>query len=533
LADSAPRARFFAAEALGRIAYQPAAAPIVAMLAANDDKDVYLRHAGSLALSRIGDAAALGALSSHPSRGVRIAAIVALRRLRSPEVARFVADSDDAIVLEAARAINDDGSIEAALPALARLLGDKRFGSEPLVRRAISANLKVGSAEALTRVATFAGDAIGPQALRVEAVAAMGVWTDPSPMDRVDGIYLGQAKPRDAAEAQAAVLRLMQSASIEDAPAMKIALADAAGRLGVQGAAPILLTQLRSDTSFNVRVAALKALQALKVSNMDEVMKIAVADADANVRRAALGVLPSLPLGDAVKVQNLTAVIRSGTVNDQQAGFEVLGTLKSGEAEKALASFFDELVAGKMAPTVQLDLVDAMQANGAPALEAKLDAYRKTKGVDTVTLAFRDALLQGGSVARGRDLFVGHPAAQCTRCHTVRNAGSDVGPNLTGVATRLTREQILESLLEPSARIAAGYGTVGITLKNGKRVDGTLKDETATHVVLLAGTPPVEQRIAKAEIAERTNPVSAMPPIGLIVKPRDVRDLVAYLGTLR
>ena len=84
LADSAPRARFFAAEALGRMAYKPAAPQIVAMLAANDDKDVYLRHAGSLALSRMGDAAAIGALSSNPSKGVRIAAVVALRRLRSP-----------------------------------------------------------------------------------------------------------------------------------------------------------------------------------------------------------------------------------------------------------------------------------------------------------------------------------------------------------------------------------------------------------------------------------------------------------------
>ena len=50
-----------------------------------------------------------------------------------------------------------------------------------------------------------------------------------------------------------------------------------------------------------------------------------------------------------------------------------------------------------MAPAVQLDLVDAMQANGAPALEAQLEAYRKTKAVDTVTLAFRDALLQGAA----------------------------------------------------------------------------------------------------------------------------------------
>jgi putative heme-binding domain-containing protein len=325
----------------------------------------------------------------------------------------------------------------------------------------------------------------------------------------------------------------MQSASADDAPAMKIALAEAAGRLGVQGAAPLLLTQLRSDTSFNVRVAALKALQALKVPNMDEVMRIAVADADPNVRRAALGILPSLPLSDAAKVESLTAVIRGGAVNDQQAGFEVLGTLKSSDAEKALGSFFDDLVGGKLAPAVQLDLVDAMQANGSPALAARLEAYRKTKSVDTLVLAFRDALLQGGSVERGRDTFVENAAAQCTRCHTVRNAGSDVGPNLTGVATRLTRDQILESLLEPSARIAAGYGTVGITLKNGKRVDGTLRDETPTDVVVVAGTPPAEQRIAKSEISDRTNPTSAMPPVGMIVKPREVRDLVAYLSTLR
>ena len=533
LSDTAPRVRFFAAEALGRIAHQPAAAPIVAMLAANDDKDVYLRHAGSLALSRLGDTSALAALSTHSSRGVRIAAIVALRRLRSPEVARFVTDSDEAIVLEAARAINDDGSIEAALPALARLLGDKRFASEPLLRRVISANLKVGSAEALARLATFAGDATAPQAMRVEAVAAMGVWPNPSPMDRVDGIYLGQPKPRDAAGAQAAVLRLMEASSLENAPVMKVALAEAAGRLGVQGAAPILASQLKGDASPQVRTAALRALQALKVSNIDEIMKIAVADADANVRRAALGILPSLPLSDAAKVQNLRAVIRGGTVNDQQAGFEVLGTLKSSEAEAALGSFFDEVVAGKMAAAVQLDLVDAMQANGSAALAAKLDAYQKSKSVDSLVLAFRDALLQGGSPNRGRDTFVENAAAQCTRCHTVRNAGSDVGPNLTGVATRLTREQILESLLEPSARIAPGYGTVGITLKSGQRVDGTLRDETPTHVVVVAGTPPVEQRIAKSDIAERTNPVSAMPPVGLIVKPRDVRDLVAYLSTLR
>jgi putative heme-binding domain-containing protein len=108
-----------------------------------------------------------------------------------------------------------------------------------------------------------------------------------------------------------------------------------------------------------------------------------------------------------------------------------------------------------------------------------------------------------------------------------------VGPNLSTIGATLSREQLLEALLEPNARIAPGFGTVGVTLKNGQRVDGTLREETDTHVVLLVGTPPAERRIPKAEIADRTNPVSAMPPFGLILKPREIRDLVEFLSVLR
>ena len=213
----------------------------------------------------------------------------------------------------------------------------------------------------------------------------MGVWTDPSPMDRVDGIYLGQPKPRDAAAAQAAVLRLMQSSSVENAPAMKIALAEAAGRLGVQGAAPVLLDSAQERHLVQrARRGSLRALQALKVSNMDEVMKIAVADADANVRRAALGILPSLPLSDAAKVQSLTAVIRGGTVNDQQAGFEVLGTLKSSEAEQALGVVLRRARRRQDArrPCSSISSTRCRRT-ARRRWQARLEAYRKTKAVDS------------------------------------------------------------------------------------------------------------------------------------------------------
>lgn len=194
LDERAPRVRFFAAEALGRLAYQPAVPALVRMLADNNETDVNLRHAGSLALSRIGDTSSVAALSRHASRAVRIAAVVALRRMRDPAVAQFLDDPDEPVVTEAARAINDDGSIEAAVPALARLLEQRRFTSEPLLRRAINANLRLGTTVSADRLTAFAIDVSRPAAMRAEAGAALVVWNSPSQFDRVDGAYRGRTR---------------------------------------------------------------------------------------------------------------------------------------------------------------------------------------------------------------------------------------------------------------------------------------------------------------------------------------------------
>jgi putative heme-binding domain-containing protein len=554
LMDTAPRARFFAAEALGRIAHKPATPALIEMLEDNDGHDAYIHHAGSLALASIGDASALEALARHRSKAVRIAAIVALRRIGHAGVGSFLGDADETVVIEAARAINDDGSIRAAVPRLAALLGETKSTNEPLLRRAINANLRVGSSEALARLAAFAADVSRPDDLRVEAIAALGVWPAPSPMDRVDGFYLepfeatgqGGAKPtRDAAAARAAVEKLIASVSASSATpptaAMKVALADAAGALEVKAAAPTLLAQLRTDPSQQVRLASLRALQALKAGNMDELMQVALADKDPAVRRAALGILPGLSMSAAAKVQHLSALIKDGSLPEKQGAIEVLGQLKTAESRKLLGAYLDELVAGKMAPELQVDLLDAVQTDASPALASRLEAVQKSRKADSLAMAFRDALMAGGDARRGQQVVAENPAAECTRCHSIRGRGADVGPNLSSIASTLTREQLLESLIEPNKRIAPGYGTVGVTLKNGQRIDGTLREETDTHLVLMVtdpvtdpvGAPPAERRIAKAEVAERTNPVSAMPPFAAILKPREIRDIVEFLSMLK
>jgi putative heme-binding domain-containing protein len=553
LMDTAPRARFFAAEALGRMAYGPATEPLVDMLADNDGHDPTIHHAGSLALASIGDAAALSGLSTHASRAVRLAAVVALRRMQHPGVGRFLADSDEHVATEAARAVNDDGSIPAAVPQLAAMLGTTRFSNEPLLRRAINANLRLGHDAAVQRVAAFAADASASEALRVEAIATLGVWADPSPLDRVDGYYLApfdvpqggtsgqsataRATTRGAAGASAALQRLYDTLTAPGAAPVsadvKVAMAQAAGRLGLRSAEAPLRAQLRADPSPEVRVAALEALQALKVSKMDELMQVAFADADATVRRAALGLLPDLSMTSAAKVRHITTVLERGSVTEQQGALDVLGRLESPESRRLLGTYLGTLSAGRLAPELQIDLLDAVRADGAPALQQQLDTYQQARKADSLAGAFREGLAVGGDARRGRQVYAQNPTAECTRCHAIRGQGSDVGPDLTRIGATLSRDQLVEALIAPNARIAPGYGLVGLTLRDGSRVDGTLREETDTHLTLLVGTPPVEQRVAKADIAERTDPVSAMPPLGLVLEPREVRDLVEFLASLR
>ena len=526
LRDASPRVRFFAAEALGRDAYRPAFQPIVEMLAANNEQDVYLRHAGALALSRIGPADAIAGLSTNPNRAVRIAAVVALRRLKDAGVARFLADQDEYIVTEAARAINDDGGIEGALPQLAAAL-ESKVTNEPFVRRAINANLRVGSADAARRVATYAGGSAGNDEMRAEAISVLGVWPKPSVLDRVDGTALGPME-RDSAVARAALATLIQPIFASGSTALQVALAEAVGKLRVVEAGPTLLAKLQSAPATEIRIAALRALVAMRHERVAEAVRGALQDKESTLRMAALTAIPGLHLPEATTTELLSSVIGKGSIAEQQTALQAMGQVPGASGREAMSRLVEQLEQGKLAPEIQLDVADAARASKDPALIARLDKLANRPGAKPVEV-YADAL-RGGDARRGARVVFQAPAAQCTRCHSFGGPGANVGPNLSGVASRLQREQLLEALVDPSARISPGFGPVQLTLKNGKKLFGTLKEETPTHVVVDAGG---DQRVAKSDIAQRVNGPSAMPPMGTLLTHREIRDVVEYLSTLK
>src|SRR5690606_37700211 len=140
--------------------------------------------------------------------------------------------------------------------------------------------------------------------------------------------------------------------------------------------------------------------------------------------------------------------------------------------------------------------------------------------------------LAGGDVAKGRNIFLRDQTAQCMRCHSLNDYGGDAGPRLNGVAARLTPEQILESLIDPSARIAPGYGVVTATLDNGRDIIGVLQRENEKQLVLKVADNP-DTVISRSNVVSLTASPSSMPPMGYLLTKRQIRDLMSFLVTLR
>lgn len=145
----------------------------------------------------------------------------------------------------------------------------------------------------------------------------------------------------------------------------------------------------------------------------------------------------------------------------------------------------------------------------------------------------RELVQQSGDAARGSKVFRSERAA-CIKCHRVGEEGIDFGPALTQIGTKLGKQALYDSILDPSAGISFGYEGWTLVLKNGDEVFGILASETAEELAIKQQTGAVV-RVRKPEITSRDRQkLSAMPAgLGQLLTRQELVDLVEYLTTLK
>jgi len=525
LADDAARARYFAAEALGKIGSAQAVPGLLEQIRRYSD-DPAQRHAATLALSRVASPGRLARLAKGQSTEVRMGIVLALRRQQAGEIQSFLNDPDPPVTWEAARAIHDL-PIAAALPALAasELLADPTTPF-PVAHRVLNANFRLGGRSHLRRLAEVAGDAGLSLPLRREAMLCLERWLDPSPFDRVTWHYRPLKGDRESAVGPVIEGVVRQYLFGPSQPKRK-ALRQIAGRLAVRYALidPDSMARLARDPSLDAqtRAAFLNRLLTEPDARAKSLCRALLKDASLPLRLAAAR--PLLRERDAAAEALVEQLWNSRDAKARQGVVRIVADLDTpfalrllrGQMGKAGATALDVLEAALQSPDAQLK----SQAR------AWLDRLRRAPN----PLGEFVLTLSGGDPESGRRIFTTH-AIQCVRCHQVKGFGGQAGPDLSKIGRVLKPEQIVEALIDPSARIAEGFGAFEFELNDGESVAGFLRSENDRTVKLALMDGRVIE-LAREQIRRRSDPQSSMPSMREALTRREIRDLVAYLSSLK
>ena len=203
--------------------------------------------------------------------------------------------------------------------------------------------------------------------------------------------------------------------------------------------------------------------------------------------------------------------------NNDALGLELIAALTQSQALPALRVEILREKLDKYGPTVK-QAVDELHA----LVNLDLESQRARI---TQLLPF----MENGDVRRGHAVFYSSKAA-CSACHRLGYAGGITGPDLSRIGDIRTKQDLLESILFPSLSFVRSYESVVVATLDGRVVNGLVRDETSTDMVLFTG-PNKEIRLRKDDIEEILPSKVSVMPAGLDkqLTVQELADLVVFL----
>jgi putative membrane-bound dehydrogenase-like protein len=248
---------------------------------------------------------------------------------------------------------------------------------------------------------------------------------------------------------------------------------------------------------------------------------------DANVRLAAI--LGLLRLGDAAGPMEAIGKYRWIDVPERGA------VLAAMTARPESARVLIEAVGANRIPRADITPVLARQIRslGDEGLRAELEKHWGIMGasdpdkratIGRLRAELTPDALRPADLSQGRAQFV----RLCAGCHQLYGEGGRVGPDLTG-SGRADIGYLLENLVDPSAVVASDYRMTVVELKDGRTLNGLLRDPNPRTVTLV--TQSETATLDRSEIVRIETAAQSMMPEGLLesLEPAQRRDLIAYL----
>jgi len=189
---------------------------------------------------------------------------------------------------------------------------------------------------------------------------------------------------------------------------------------------------------------------------------------------------------------------------------------------------------GRLPAALRYTVGSLLHASNDPQIRAEVAKHiepPKTKNAKPLP-PLAELVGRRGDPYRGRQVFF--KEGTCIKCHKVGGEGKEVGPDLSEIGGKLSREALYTSILDPSAGISHNYETHALVLEDGETPTGIIVSQTDEAITL-----------KNAEAIVRTYPRDQIEQIikqNVSIMPADLQqnltveqlvDLVEYLTTLR
>ena len=286
----------------------------------------------------------------------------------------------------------------------------------------------------------------------------------------------------------------------------------------------LLLSQQRAQEQ--VGVEAISALLELKqwelpgkaLQGEDTAAAIATADALGNSQNGAISGL-------------LLPVIKNADVNIDVRRASVKAASKAGNAAMELVKLVDEKT---LDPELEQSVAAALHSSPhGNAREAAQRLFPLPPSKDNMpTPPISELAKLKGDVANGRMVYFS--TGTCHKCHVVDGMGREIGPNLTEIGSKLSREAMFESVLYPSAGISHNFELWTVVKTDGTTLNGLLVSNTDAEVSI-KGDDALVRAIPKSEVEELVKQKISLMPADLqkTMTTQELADVVDYMQTLK
>lgn len=452
---------------------------------------------------------------------LRVAELLARSQEVAATMANRIVDSNSHVRYQAAFSMGEVPGPER-IDALTRAVKDAE--NDPLLRFAIATSLNEGSSAVLANIATdseYLSSAEGRNAFRYVAALVGSTGDDAE-----------RRKALDALDS------LSNASLVRDGVA---AMVDGALERGVSQAREWVASSLLEDPRF--------------VSMVEDASKTARDEsAPLRDRKRSLRLAAALPFSQAGEIYSEllerpahleihSEVLQAlRTYSEPQAAFVILARWRSltpaareiaGKVLMArnqwLPPLFDAVNEGRISRSdLDPDFVTALQQHRNEEIRAQaatIFGAHTAMLPEEIDKQYESARKLVGNNDQGRLLFTEH----CSKCHTFKGEGFEVGPSLDGIANR-GADTILVNLVDPNREINSGYTNYIVETRDGQILTGIIASESATTISLKRANEETDS-ILRMDVRElRSSNLSIMPQdFAEVLTPQELADIVAYL----